>query len=92
MSNNGLHDKVDIVMATYNGAKYLRQQVNSILGQTYPHWHLLIGDDKSQDSTPQILDQIQKENPQKITAHLFKENLGVIENFSASWISLKLNM
>lgn len=83
MNTSGLNDKVDIVMATYNGAKFLRQQVDSILSQTYPNWHLIIGDDRSSDNTPALLEQLQNEHPDKITVHLFQDNAGVIENFSA---------
>lgn len=46
---------VDILMATYNGGKYLRNQVFSILGQSYQDWILWIRDDGSTDDTVSIL-------------------------------------
>ena len=47
--------KIDILMATYNGEKYLSEQIDSIVGQTYQNWNLLIRDDNSSDGTLQIL-------------------------------------
>ncbi len=48
---------VTIYMPTYNHAKYIRQAVDSVSNQTYPHFELLIIDDGSTDETPQIIAQ-----------------------------------
>jgi glycosyltransferase involved in cell wall biosynthesis len=80
--NQTKNDSVDIVLATYNGAKFLTEQINSILNQTYPNWHLLIGDDGSTDSTPEILQAFKGIYPDKITICPFKDNVGVSQNFS----------
>ncbi len=42
-------------MATYNGATYLREQIDSVLAQLQPGDELLIADDASKDETPGIL-------------------------------------
>lgn len=47
--------KVAIMMATYNGEKYLQEQINSILNQNYEDIHLIVRDDGSTDSTRSIL-------------------------------------
>ena len=57
---------VAICMATYNGAKYLEQQLNSILKQTYQNWILFIRDDDSTDDTLRILQHYASLNPDKI--------------------------
>ena len=44
-------------MCTYNGAKYLREQLDSILNQTYPIYELIIQDDCSTDDTIRILNE-----------------------------------
>jgi glycosyltransferase involved in cell wall biosynthesis len=43
-----------ILLATYQGERYLKDQLDSIAQQTYPHWQLLISDDGSQDGTCDI--------------------------------------
>lgn len=48
---------ISILMATYNGEKYLRQQLLSLIAQTYPHWQLWIKDDGSTDTTVSIIDE-----------------------------------
>lgn len=49
--------KVDILMATYNGEKYLREQIDSILDQSFKEFNLIICDDCSKDSTWEILEE-----------------------------------
>lgn len=46
---------VDVLLATYNGSKYLEAQLDSILAQTHPALRILVSDDGSSDATPQIL-------------------------------------
>ena len=48
-------EKIDILMATYNGEKYLEEQIESILNQTYSNFRLIISDDCSTDRTCEIL-------------------------------------
>jgi glycosyltransferase involved in cell wall biosynthesis len=45
---------VSLVMTVYNRENYLPQALDSILLQTYPHWHLTIWDDGSTDTSPEI--------------------------------------
>ena len=47
-------EQIDILMATYNGEKYLRMQIDSILKQTYSNFRLIISDDCSTDKTMDI--------------------------------------
>ena len=48
-------DKIAILMATYNGEKYIEEQLDSILKQSNQNWVLYIHDDGSSDQTPQII-------------------------------------
>lgn len=59
----------EILMTTYNGAKYLRAQLDSILAQTETRWHLTISDDGSTDDTPAILQEYAAAHPKKITVY-----------------------
>ena len=52
--------KIDILMATYNGEKYIKEQIDSIIGQTYQNWQLIIRDDCSNDQTRTICSAILK--------------------------------
>lgn len=47
--------KVSVVLPVYNGEKFITESVNSILNQTYKNFELIIVDDKSTDSTPNII-------------------------------------
>ena len=47
--------KVQVLMSTYNGEKYIKTQLDSILAQDYEEIDLLIRDDGSTDSTREIL-------------------------------------
>ena len=67
-------------MCTYNGAKFLREQLDSILNQTHPLEELIIQDDCSTDSTVDIIKEYQKKYP-IIKLHVNEENKGVNENF-----------
>ena len=79
--------KVLIMMSTYNGEKYIRAQIESILAQkTEAEFFLRIRDDGSKDGTCKIIEDIIKENPKKI--ELIKgENKG----YNASFFEL-INM
>lgn len=54
---------VAVVMCTYNGEKYLRQQLDSILAQTYPIQELIVQDDCSTDTTLAILQEYEAKVP-----------------------------
>lgn len=58
--------KVEILMATYNGEKYVREQIDSILLQSFDDFHVTISDDYSSDSTYSILKSYEEMTPAKI--------------------------
>jgi len=64
--------KIDILMATYNGEKYLKEQIESIIAQTLTNWKLYIQDDCSSDGTAQIAKNYANAYPDKI---IFIQNL-----------------
>lgn len=47
--------RVAILLATYNGALYIEEQLNSILWQTHGDWHIFARDDGSTDGTVELL-------------------------------------
>ncbi|MDD4113671.1 MAG: glycosyltransferase, partial [Herbinix sp.] len=74
-------DNVSVVMTTYNGEKYLEQQIVSILSSTYQDFELYIVDDGSQDNTMELLNQYKEKYPDKIHLSRNETNLGVTLNF-----------
>lgn len=54
---------ITVLLAAYNGAHYIEEQILSILGQTVPPDQLLISDDGSTDGTTEILERLQAEHP-----------------------------
>ena len=62
-----LEKKVAILMSTYNGQRYLNEQIISIVNQTYGNWHLYIRDDGSKDNTQLMIREWERKLPDKIT-------------------------
>ena len=48
-------DLVSIIMPAHNSARFIAETVESVIAQTYPHWELLIVDDRSSDDTVPIV-------------------------------------
>ena len=75
---------VDILMATYNGARFLHEQIRSILEQTHQDFRLLVRDDGSTDTTPSLLAEYVASRPgQIILPEQDARNLGPAGSFSA---------
>lgn len=74
------NETIDILMATYNGEKFLKEQIDSILNQTYPNIRLLISDDCSKDGTREILKEYE-EKDKRIKVYYQEKNLGYVKNF-----------
>lgn len=72
--------KVSVVMCTYNGERYLREQLDSIVAQTYPIHELIIQDDRSTDNTVGILQEYARKYPY-IRLYRNERNLGFNQNF-----------
>lgn len=74
--------KVNILMATYNGEKFLEQQIESIQKQTFKEWNLLIRDDGSSDKTCDIIRNFTaKDSRIRFINENEHHNLGVIKSF-----------
>lgn len=81
METERLSCRIDILMATFNGAPYIKKQIASIQAQDYPHWRLIIRDDGSTDETLQIVAEIAAADER---IHLLTDshgNVGASANF-----------
>lgn len=72
---------VSIILASYNGAKFIKEQIDSILKNTYQDWTLYICDDGSKDKTLEIVEDYVLKYPDKIKLYKNERNLGVAANF-----------
>ena len=70
-----------VAICTYNGGKYLREQLDSILSQSLPVEEIIVCDDLSTDSTFSILQEYKSKYPALFTIHVSEKSLGVVKNF-----------
>ena len=70
--------KVIVLMATYNGAPYLREQLDSIINQTYKNVEIMVRDDGSTDETRVILKEYENKGLIQAT---YGKNVGVNKGF-----------
>lgn len=68
--------KVSIILPTYNGSRFIRQAVESVLRQSFQDWELLVIDDGSKDDTESIIREFVSQN-KRIKYLKNRENLGI---------------
>ncbi len=73
---------VDILMAVYNGERFLNEQIASIVKQSHRNIHLTIRDDASTDNTLKIIQEARQQHPDLISCIQSKQNQGLLQNFS----------
>ena len=71
--------KVAVLISTYNGEKYIKEQLDSVLNQTYKNIEIVIRDDGSKDSTIDIIKKYQEEYNNIILRE--GTNVGFIKSF-----------
>jgi glycosyltransferase involved in cell wall biosynthesis len=71
---------VTILLATYNGEAYIRQQLDSLLNQTHKELGILISDDQSTDRTPEIINEYKKKYPKQIQSLIHIKPSGSPQN------------
>lgn len=76
---NGLSDKmVNVLISTFNGERFIEQQIESILTQSYENYHIYVRDDGSDDMTIQKVERYLKTG--KVTLYKGK-NIGFAQSF-----------
>lgn len=73
-----MNKTVSILLPTYNGEKYIKEQIDSILNQTYKDIKLIISDDGSSDNTVNILKQYEQQDS-RIELYIQPKNMGVVK-------------
>jgi glycosyltransferase involved in cell wall biosynthesis len=72
--------KISVAFIVYNGAQYLRTQLDSILAQTYKVDEIIVCDDASSDNTKEILEEYKNKHPNLFFIHYNTENIGPTKN------------
>lgn len=73
--------KVDVILAAHNGAKFIRQQIQSILEQSHYSLNLIVTDDGSTDETSEIVNAIANSDS-RVSYHICYNSHGVVQNFN----------
>ena len=74
-------NRISVAMCTYNGEKYLHQQLASIAQQTRLPEEMVVCDDCSSDSTPEIIEEFARTVPFPVRFFRNPQNLGSTKNF-----------
>jgi len=72
---------VSVAMATYNGARHIQQQLDSLAAQSYLPAELVISDDRSEDDTLAIIQDFAESAPFPVALHVNSDRLGYRRNF-----------
>jgi glycosyltransferase involved in cell wall biosynthesis len=73
--------RVSIGLPVYNGENYLREALDSILAQTFPHFELIISDNASTDKTREICEAYVARD-RRIRYYRYDKNIGLAGNFN----------
>lgn len=76
---------LSVVIATYNGEKFLREQLDSVLAQTLMPDEIIVSDDGSKDGTWAILEEYKSKYPKLFRLYRNEKGLGPHENFKQAF-------
>ena len=72
--------KISVAFIVYNGARYMRTQLDSILAQTHIVDEIIVCDDASSDNTKEILEEYKNKHPDLFFVYYNNKNLGPTKN------------
>lgn len=76
-----MSERVSVVMAVYNGERFLREAIDSVLGQTFSDFEFVILNDGSTDTSQAILEEYRRRDSRIVTAN--QENAGIAAALNA---------
>lgn len=77
-----LPTEIDILLATWNGERFIEEQLNSLFRQTFQNFRLIVRDDASTDSTLKIIERYRSRYPERVVVHLNSCRRGPCRTFS----------
>lgn len=77
--------QISIALATYKGAKYLPELLQSLSEQSFPPYELVVSDDNSPDETLEIVEAFAESAPFNVRIIRNKDQLGIIKNFAKAF-------
>ena len=72
--------KISVAFIVYNGTRFMRTQLDSILAQTHKVDEIIVCDDASSDTTKEVLEEYKKSYPNLFTLYYNNKNLGPTKN------------
>ena len=72
--------KISVAFIVYNGARYMRTQLDSILAQTHKVDEIIVCDDASSDCTKEVLEEYKNKHPNLFFLHYNDQNIGPTKN------------
>ena len=72
--------KISVAFIVYNGARYMRTQLDSILAQTHKVQEIIVCDDASSDNTKELLEEYKNKHPNLFFIHYNTKNIGPTKN------------
>lgn len=73
---------IEVLMATWNGARFLEEQLDSLFSQSFHNFRLTVRDDASTDSTLEIVEKYRSRYPERIVVHQNHTRLGACSTFA----------
>jgi hypothetical protein len=74
---------ISVCLPTFNGAKYIAAAIESVLGQTYQNFEVIVTDDGSQDQTLLIVEEFSKTD-KRVKLFRNQQRLGAVKNYNHS--------
>ena len=84
-NKNNEEDLISVIVATYNGQRYIKEQIDSVFEQSYGNFEVIVFDDCSSDNTVEILKCY--ENRKNFSLTINSKNLGLVKNFEKAMLA-----
>jgi glycosyltransferase involved in cell wall biosynthesis len=78
---NSPSPEIEVLMATWNGSRFLEEQLDSLFSQSFQNFRITVRDDASTDSTLDIVEKYRSRYPKRIVVHRNHTRLGACATF-----------